>query len=477
MNLENNAMADFDLIVIGAGPAGYVGAIYAAQNGLKVGLVEKNPTLGGTCLNIGCIPTKALLFSAMHFDKVKKLGSYGVKIRGIEEEGAVELDFAQVNKRKADIVKNLTSGIAFLMKKNKVEVLKGHGRLLNANTVEVTDAAGNKTQHGTKNVLLATGSRVRSFPTMPIDGKDVISSDHALFLDKVPHSMAVIGGGVIGCEMASCYGRFGTQVSIFELAEQILPMEDSDAAAELAKALKKQNCEIFTGVRIAKVEPKNGQAEVWIEGEAAPRVFEKVLVSVGRAPVTDDVGLEKVGIAVGKGGFLDVDMDSYRTSVKNIFAVGDIIPTPQLAHTASAEAMFAVDVILGKKRTRINYSANPGAVYTYPELASVGAREQELKNAGRDYKVGKFPFMAIGKARIDDATDGFVKILTCAKTGEVLGAHFVHAKATELVAGMSLGINLEMTIEDIAHTIHPHPTISEAVMEAAHAAMGHAIHL
>jgi dihydrolipoamide dehydrogenase len=467
----------FDLIVIGAGPGGYVGAIYAAQMGMKVALVEKNPTLGGTCLNIGCIPTKALLFSAMQFDKVKKLGGYGVRIRGIEEEGAVELDFVQVNKRKADIVKNLTSGIAFLMKKNKVEVLKGHGRLLDAHRVEVTDVAGVKSEYETKNVLLATGSRVRSFPSMPIDGRDVISSDHALFLDKVPTSMAVIGGGVIGCEMASCYGRFGTRVSIFELANQILPMEDSDAAAELAKALKKQNCEIHTGIRIAKVESKNGGAEVWIEGESEPRVFEKVLVSVGRAPVTEDVGLGNVGIEIGKGGFLDVDLETYRTSVPNVYAVGDIIPTPQLAHTASAEAMFAVDVMLGKKRSPINYNANPGAVYTYPELASVGRREQDLKAEGREYKVGKFPFMAIGKARIDDATDGFVKILTCAKTGEVLGAHFVHAKATELVAGMSLGINLEMTIEDIAHTIHPHPTISEAVMEAAHAAMGHAIHM
>ncbi len=470
-------MTDFDLIVIGAGPAGYVGAIYAAQMGMKVALVEKNSTLGGTCLNIGCIPTKALLFSAMQFDKVKKLGAYGVKVRGIDEEGAVELDFPQVNKRKADIVKNLTSGIAFLMKKNKVEVLKGHGRLAGKSNVEVTDASGAKTLHGAKNVLLATGSRVRSLPSMPIDGKDVISSDHALFLDKVPSSMAVIGGGVIGCEMASCYGRFGTKIAIFEVADQILPMEDTEAAVELSKALKKQNCEIFTKVRIEKVVSKAGQAEVWVEGEAEPRVFEKVLVSVGRAPVTEDVGLDTVGIKTEKGGFLSVDMKSYRTSVSNIYAVGDIIPTPQLAHTASAEAMFAVDAMLGKERAPINYNANPGAVYTYPELASVGAREQELKASGREYKVGKFPFMAIGKARIDDATDGFVKLLTCAKTGEVLGAHIVHAKATELVAGMSLGINMEMTIEDIAHTIHPHPTISEAIMEAAHAAMGHAIHL
>ncbi len=466
----------YDLIVVGSGPAGYVGAIHAAQNGLKVAMVEKNPTFGGTCLNIGCIPTKALLFSALQFDKARKLGSYGVRIRGIDEEGAISLDFEQVNKRKSDIVRQITNGVAFLIKKNKIEVLKGHGRIAGNNQVSVTDAEGKAQVYETKNILLATGSRVRSFPNMPIDGKDVVSSDHILFQEKIPASLGIIGGGVIGCEFASCYGRFGSKVSIFELADQLVPTEDFEVAVELAKSLKKQNTEIFIKVKVKEVKSKDGSAEVWLDGENEPRIFEKVLVSVGRAPVTDDIGLDKVGIKTERG-FIPVDMNSYRTSVENIYAVGDIIPTPQLAHTASAEAIFAVDCILGKKRAPINYQANPGAIYTYPEVASVGYNEQTLKAEGREYKVGKFPFSAIGKARIEDSTEGFVKLIVDANNGKVLGAHIIHGKATELIAELTLGKNLEMTIEELALTIHPHPTISESVMEAAHAAMGHAIHL
>lgn len=469
-------MSTFDLIVVGSGPAGYVGAIHAAQNGLKVAIVEKNPTLGGTCLNIGCIPTKALLFSAMQFDKARKLGQYGVKIRGDENGDAITLDFDQVNKRKADIVRQITNGVAFLMKKNKIEVLRGVGRLKDARTVEVTAEDGSRASHTAKNILLATGSRVRELPNIPFDGKDILSSDHVLFLDKVPESMAVIGGGVIGCEFASCYGRFGSKITVFELAEQILPTEDSEVAAELAKVLKKQNCEILTKVKVTSVKPQGGRVEVHIEGESTPRTFEKVLVSVGRAPNTEDIGLAAVGIETVKG-FINVDMSTYQTKVPGVYAVGDIIPTPQLAHTASAEALHAVDVILGKKRQPINYATNPGVVYTYPEVASVGANEQTLKAQGRQYKVGKFPFQPMAKAKIDDAADGFVKILVDPQYGEVLGVHILNAKASEMISGMALGNNLEMTIEELAHTIHPHPTLSEVIMEAAHAAMGHAIHL
>lgn len=467
---------NFDLIVVGSGPAGYVGAIHAAQNGLKVGLVEKNATLGGTCLNIGCIPTKALLFSAMQYDKAKKLGNYGVVIRGANEPGAISLDFAAVNKRKADIVKQITNGVAFLVKKNKVEVLRGFGRLQDSQTVEVTDDAGGKKSYTAKSILLATGSRVRSLPHIVIDGKDVISSDHALFLEKVPETMAVIGGGVIGCEMASCYGRFGTKVTIFELAEQILPTEDTDCATELAKALKKQNCEVRTKVKVTSVTAKGGSVEIRVEGEPEPLIFEKTLVSIGRAPNTEDLGLEKLGLELERG-FIKVDLNNYRTKVPSVYAVGDIIATPQLAHTASAEAMVAVDAILEKAVHPINYATNPGVVYTYPEVASVGLNEQTLINQGREYKVGKFPFLPMGKAKIDDSTEGFVKILIDPKYGEVLGVHIVNAKGSEMISGMALGINLEMTIEDLARTIHPHPTLSEVIMEAAHAAMGHAIHM
>ena len=471
----------YDLVVVGSGPAGYVAAIHASQSGLKTALIEKESWLGGTCLNVGCIPTKAMLFSAMHFDKAKKLAGYGVKISGAETDGGISLDFAQVNRRKDDIVKKTVGGVEFLMKKNKIDVVRGHGRLASASSgkvsVEVTAADGKKTTLDAKNVMIATGSRVRALPHIKIDGRDIISSDHVLFLDKVPASMAILGGGVVGCEFASCFGRFGAKVTVFEMAEQIVPTEDFETAAELSKALKKQNCEVLTSIKVTSITAKGGSVEVLVEGETAPRVFEKALISVGRAPVTEDVGLDKVGIKADARGFIPVDLKTYQTSVPNVYAVGDIIPTAQLAHTASAEAIYAVDMIVGKKRTPINYLTNPGAIYTYPEIASIGVTEQSLKKEGKEYKVGKFPFSAIAKARIDDATDGFVKIITDKKYGEILGVHIVHAKATEMIAEFSLGNNLEMTIDELANTIHPHPTTSEAIMEAAHAARGHAIHM
>lgn len=467
-------MSNYDLVVIGSGPAGYVGAIHASHSGLKTAVIEKDSVLGGTCLNVGCIPTKAMLFSALQYDKAKKLGSYGVRL-GKDGSAEITLDFPQVNKRKAEIVKGLNGGVAGLMKKNKIDVHTGTGRIAGPGQVEVTGADGKKTMLTAKNIMIATGSRVREIPIAKIDGKDIVSSDHILFLDKVPESLAIIGGGVVGSEFASCYGRFGSKVAIFEMADQIVPTEDHETAAELTKALKKQNVEIFTGVKVASVKALGGKVEVKLEGESQPRIFEKALVSVGRAPVTEDIGLDKVGIKTDRG-FISVDLKTYQTSAANIYAVGDIIPTPQLAHTASAEAIFAVDVMTGKKRPPINYLANPGAIYTYPEIASIGHTENALKKQGREYKVGKFPFVGIGKAKIDDCAEGFVKILTDTKYGEILGVHIVHAKATELIAEYSLGVNLETTIEEIAHTIHPHPTISEVNHEAAHAAMGHAIH-
>ncbi|MEN9825470.1 MAG: dihydrolipoyl dehydrogenase [Pseudomonadota bacterium] len=467
----------YDLVVIGSGPAGYVAAIHGAQSGLKTALIEKKDWLGGTCLNVGCIPTKAMLHSAAMFDKAAKLASYGVKIAGADQPGGITLDFPQVNKRKDEIVKHVNGGVAFLMKKNKVDVIRGMGRLAGAGQVEVTAADGSKSKISAKNIILATGSKVRELPHIKIDGKDILSSDHILYIDKVPESLAILGGGVVGSEFASCFGRFGSKVAIFEMSEQLVPSEDFETAAELAKALKKQNVEIFTSVKVKSITAKGGKVEVQVEGEAAPRVYQKALISVGRAPVTEDIGLETVGIKPDARGFIPVDLKTYKTTAANVYAVGDIIPTPQLAHTASAEAMFAVDIISGKKRSPINYLTNPGAIYTYPEVASIGHREQDLKKEGREYSVGKFPFSAIAKARIEDASEGFVKIITDKKYGEILGVHIVHAKATELIAEFSLGNNLEMTIDELAHTIHPHPTISETILEAAHAAKGHAIHI
>jgi dihydrolipoamide dehydrogenase len=463
----------YDVIVIGSGPAGYVAAIHAAQSGLKTAIVEKNKTMGGTCLNVGCIPTKAMLHSALYFDKASKFASYGVKF-----PGEAVLDFGAVNRRKDDIVQKLTGGVAMLMKKNKIDVLSGHGRLAGKGTVAVTDASGKAQSYQSKNIILAMGSRVRELPHIRIDGKDILSSDHILFLDKVPESLAILGGGVVGSEFASCFGRFGSKVTIFEMAPQICPTEDFETAAELTKSLKKQNVTVRTGASVKGIVSKGGKVEVTVDGESAPLVFEKALISIGRAPVTDDCGLETVGIKPNDRGFIEVDLNTYQTKVPGIYAVGDIIPTPQLAHTGSAEGIFAVDVIAGKKRAPINYLTNPSAVYTYPEIASIGHKEQDLKAKGTDYKVGKFPFSAIGKARIDDTTEGFVKIITDKKYGEILGVHIVHAKATEMIAEFSLGNNLEMTIDELVATIHAHPTLSETVGEAAHAAaFGHAIHM
>ena len=466
----------YDVVVIGSGPAGYVAAIHAAQSGLKTAMIEAKEWLGGTCLNVGCIPTKAMLFSAMMYDKAKKMGTYGIKIKGGGPD-AVELDFPQVMKRKDEIVKGVNGGVAFLMKKNKIDVVRGFGKIKTKTSVEVKDSAGKVTVIEAKIIIIATGSRVRDLPHIKVDGKDVITSDHILFVEKVPESLAILGGGVVGSEFASCFGRFGTKVTVLEMAPQIVPTEDQETAAELTKALKKQNCEILTNTKVNSIVSKGGKVEVTIDGEKTPRVFEKALISVGRAPCTENIGLENVGLSADARGFIAVDLTTYRTSVPNIYAVGDIIPTPQLAHTASAEAMYAVDMIAGKKRTPINYLTNPGAIYTYPEIASIGHTEQALKAQGKEYSVGKFPFSAMAKAKIDDAADGFIKILTDKKYGEILGVHIVHAKATELIAEFSLGNNLEMTIDELATTIHPHPTISETILEAAHAARGHAIHM
>ena len=465
--------SNYDLIVIGSGPAGYEGAIYASQLGMKVALIEKESWLGGTCLNVGCIPAKSMLQSATMFQKAKKFADYGVKIAGADNP---ELDFPQVNKRRDEIVKTMTNGVGFLMKKNKVDVIRGVGSIAAKGQVEVS-ADGKKTTYNCKNILIATGSRARHLPHIKIDGKQIVTSEEIWAFQQIPESMAVLGGGVIGCEFASAYGRYGTKVTILEMAPQICPTEDHETAAELTKALKKQNCEVLTSTKTKSVTAKGNKVEVMLEGETSPRIFEKVLISVGRAPNVENIGLEKVGIKLDARGFIPVNLKTYETSVPGIYAAGDVLPTPQLAHTGSAEALYAVDIMAGKKRHPINYLTNPAAIYTYPEISSLGYTENQLKEAGKEYKAAKFPFSAVAKARIDDMADGFVKILTDKKYGEVLGVHIVNTKASELIAEFALGNNLEMTIEELAHTIHPHPTVSEIIKEAAHAAMGHPINM
>ena len=461
--------AQYDLIVIGSGPGGYVGAIRAAQLGLKVGLVEKFEHLGGTCLNVGCIPTKALLQSAKTWDKLQHAAEEGFSI------GKPSYDWKRILERKDGIVDQQRKGLRFLMKKNKIDVLEGHGRLAGPGKVSVTDKTGKKTEHAVKSVLIATGSRVRELPFAKTNGKNILSSDHMLFIEKIPESLAIVGGGVVGMEFASLFGRMGTKVTVIELAARIIPFEDAECSAELVKQLKAQNVTVETGVKLSKVDDRGDHCLVTLEG-GEPRKFSKVLMSVGREPVTDDIGLKTLGIVAEKGGYLKVD-DHYRTSAVNVYAIGDVIPTPALAHTASAEAIHAAEIIAGHHATLLNYQANPSAIYTYPEVASIGMSEEKLKEKGITYKAAKFPFNVMAKAKIENATMGFVKILFEPKYREILGVHIIGATATEMIAEFALGKVLETTVDEIAHTIHPHPTLSETIMEAAHVAMGAAIHL
>ncbi len=460
----------FDLVVIGSGPGGYVGAIRAAQLGLKVALIEKFQHLGGTCLNVGCIPTKALLESAKTWDKLSHAADLGFEI------GSPKYSWSKIMGRKDKIVDDQRKGLRFLMKKNKIEVFEGHGRLAGKGKVTVTAADGKVTNLETRNVMIATGSRVRQLPFAKSNGKGIITSDDILFINEVPKSIAIIGGGVVGVEFASLFGRFGTQVTVIEMAPQILPFEDEESVKELVKLLKKQNITVETSTKLTSIEDKGASGVVVTTEGQAPRTFEKVLVSIGREPVTDDIGLNTVGLSTDRG-VIKVDLATYKTNVDGIYAIGDVIPTPMLAHTASAEATMCAETIAGKKPHKVHYESNPSAVYTYPEIASIGMTEKTLKEKGIEYKIGKFPFMPMAKAKIEDATDGFVKILFDPKYGELLGVHIINARATEMIAEFSLGKVLETTIDEIAHTIHPHPTLSETIMEAAHAGLGAAVHL
>ena len=459
----------YDLVVIGAGPGGEVGAIRAAQLGLKTALVEKFPHLGGTCLNVGCIPTKALLNSAKTWDKLQHVEEQGFTI------GQPAFDWARIMARKDKIVEQQRKGLLFLMKKNKIDVHWGNGRFTAKDSITVTDDKGQATVLKTKHVMIATGSRVRELPFAPSNGKNVITSDNILFIDHVPESLAVVGGGVVGMEFASLFARMGSKVTVIELLPQVLPFEDAEVAQELVRNVKKQGVVVETGTKLTKIEDRGDHVMVSVEGKEARR-FAKVLMSIGREPVTQDLGLDKVGIATEKGGFLKVD-GHYRTSVPTIFAIGDVIPTPALAHTASAEAMHAAEVIAGHEPPLINYEANPSAIYTYPEVASIGHTEQKLKEKGTPFAVAKFPFAPMAKAKIEDATVGFIKILYEPKYRELLGVHIIGATATEMIAEFALGKLLETTLDEIGHTIHPHPTLSETVMEAAHVGMGGAIHI
>lgn len=463
-------MKAFQVVVIGSGPGGYVAAIRAGMLGLKTAIVEKDPFLGGTCLHRGCIPTKALLHTAHLYDEFNHAGEHGLKA------GKVEIDFPTAHKRKTGIVDRLANGVAFLMKKRKVEVLTGHGRIVDKNTVSVTSGKGEekiKVDH----IIVATGSVPAALPHIKPDQKIILDSDGILVMETIPKSLAVIGAGAVGVEFASIFSSLGTKVTIIELLPHILPIEDEEISKTLERALKKKGIDIHTSseVKAVNTTAKGATLTVVSGGKETEIKVERVLSSIGRAPVTGDVGLDTVGIATDKRGYLDVN-EFMQTSTPNIYAIGDIVKTPWLAHVASAEGVLAVDHIAGKPAHPLDYDHMPNCTYCSPEVASVGLTEKKAKERGHSVKVGKFPFSAIGKAMIVGETDGFVKYVTDEKYGEVLGVHIIGPKATELISEACLALGMEAMAEDIAKTVHPHPTLGETMMEAAHSVYGEAIH-
>ena len=462
-------MKNFQVIVIGSGPGGYVAAIRAGIDGLKTALIEKDPFLGGTCLHRGCIPTKALLHTAEIYDEMKSAAELGITV------GNLKLDIQRVHERKSAIVGKLSKGIQFLMKKRKVEVFTGVGSFADANTIKIAGDKGEETIQGEK-IVIATGSTPMNLPHMQTDGRSIINSDHILELKEIPKTLAVVGSGAVGVEFASIFASFGSEVHLIELLPQLLPLEDEDCAQQLDRSFKARGIKNYIGTEVTDVESKSGGAVLTLtkDGKSSTLEVEKVLVAVGRWPVTDGLRQEAIGVEMD-GRYIKVD-EYMRTSIPNVYAIGDVVKTPQLAHVASAEGILAVDHIAGKHVDPINYDTVPGCTYSQPEVASAGLTERAAKERGYDVKVGKFPFSAIGKAMILGQTDGFVKIVSDSRYDEVLGVHIVGPRATELIAEASLGLKLETTVEELARTIHAHPTLSEAMMEAAHSVYGEAIH-
>lgn len=464
-------MKNYDVIVIGAGPGGYVAAIRAAHQGLKVAVVERDKRLGGTCLLRGCIPTKSLLHSADLLDSLRSAKDFGIIA------GQVDFDFAGVQKARDTQVVKGAAGVAYLMKSNKIDVLAGHGRLAGDHRVSVT--GGDKTEHyEAKHIIIATGSVPRRIPSIKIDGKYFVTSDEILELKTPPKSLMILGAGAVGCEFASVYSRFGTACTIVEMQDHLVPVEDTDVSVEYAKLLKKRGITAHTGTKFVKSEIKGGMVHATLsQGDKTwTEQAEMVLVAIGRAPVTDDVGLEAAGVKCDKGGYVEVD-GLMRTALPHVYAIGDVVRTPWLAHVASAEAVVAADHIAGKDVKPLDYNKVPGGTYSDPEIGSVGLTERGAIAQGYTIKVGKFPFSAVAKARILGETGGFVKIISDAKYDEILGVHIIGPHATDLIAEACVALRLECTTEELAHTIHAHPTLSESVLEAAHATLGRPMHL
>lgn len=464
---------NYDLIVIGSGPGGYVAAIRASQLGMKVAVVERE-SLGGICLNWGCIPTKALLKSAQVFEYIQHASDYGIEVKG------AKADFGRMVTRSRGVADGMSKGIQFLFKKNKITVINGNGKLLRGKKVEVTDADGKKTEYTAPHIILATGARAKQLPNLPIDGKKIIEYRKAMSMEKQPKRMVVVGAGAIGVEFAYFYNAIGTEVTIVEFMEQgLVPREDADVSKELGRIFKKKGLKVMGNTSVESVETKGRTCKVLTKnrktGKEETIECDVVLSAAGVTPNTEEIGLEALGIQTDRGL---VKVDGYfRTNVAGIYAIGDIVPGPALAHVASAEGIICIEKIAGENPQPIDYNNIPGCTYCVPEVASVGYTEAAAKEAGYELKVGKFPFTASGKAKASGVPQGFVKVIFDAKYGEFLGAHMVGNNVTEMIAEVVVARKLETTGHEIIKAVHPHPTMSEAVMEAAAAAYGEVIHL
>jgi dihydrolipoamide dehydrogenase len=466
-------MASFDVIFLGGGPAGYVGAIRAAQLGLNTAVIERE-ALGGTCVIWGCIPAKALLEAASLATKVAKGAEFGVTV------GEVKLDYGVAMKRSRAVSTQNSKGVEFLFKKNKVTWIKGTGTITGANAVTVKLADGKEEKHDArKAIVLCTGSRVKGLPQvgLELNKTTVISSDEALVLEKAPKSIAIVGAGAVGCEFADVFSAFGSAVTLIDVAPSILPLEDQDCSAELAKAFKKRKIDVVTGAKISNVKVGKNNVAMSIDAGGAKKdlTVDVVLVAAGRAPNVDNIGLEKAGVKLTERGFVRIN-ERMETSAKGIYAIGDVAGPPMLAHKGSREGVIVSEVIAGKHFHPVNYGNIPNATYCHPEVASIGLTEQQCKEKKLDYKVGKFPFSANGRARTSGETDGFVKIIRDSKYGEILGAHIIGAHATELIHELAVARENEYTVEEVDLAVHAHPTLSEAIAEAALDSLGKLIH-
>jgi dihydrolipoamide dehydrogenase len=466
-------MASYDVIFLGGGPAGYVGAIRCGQLGLSVAVVEREG-LGGTCVLWGCIPAKALLESASLANKVRHAADFGISV------GDVSYDYGVAMRRSRAVSTQNSKGVEFLFKKNKVTWIKGTGRIAGKGAVSVRNADGKEERHEAKRaVVIATGSRVRGLPQvgLELNKTTVLSSDEVLILEKAPKTMAVVGAGAVGCEFADVFNAFGTQVTLIEVMPIVLPLEDADVSAELAKAFKKRKIDVVTGAKISGAKAAKGSISMTIEAGGQKRALdvERVLVATGRAPNVEEIGLKEAGVQLTDRGFVKIN-ERMETTAAGIYAIGDVAGPPMLAHKGQREGYVLAELLAGQKPQPVNYRNIPNATYCHPEVASIGLTEQQCKEQKLAYKVGKFAFSANGRARTAGETEGFVKIIRDAKYGEILGAHIIGAHATEIIHELAVARENEFTVEEVDLAVHAHPTLSEAIAEAALDSMGKMVH-